>query len=150
MLKINIGFIIYGLSILTFPPAFLYASDYGNGSGLFDDLFTKDDITLVILISLAWLIRMYMERKNPSIKNPTVDDYFFSLIINYAFTGAIYQYVIYRNWPIGAVLFPLLMWAILSLDIVRYLGTKEGQDKLKTIFSGLLDFCLARIKKIFS
>lgn len=150
MLKVKVGAVIYALSVLCFPPAFIFAQDYGNGAGLFDQYLTKDDITLMIMICLAWLIRMYMERKNPSNKNPSREDYIFSFLITYAFTGAVYQFVIHKNWAIGLVLFPLLMWAILSLDIVRYLSTKEGQDKLKSVFGELIDFAVSKFKKIMS
>lgn len=125
---------------------FAIGQEYKKGAGLFDTTFTSNDITLVVLIFLAWSIRMYMERKNPIVKKPTVEDYIFSLVITYAFTGAIYHYAIYKQWEIGFVMFPLLMWAILSIDFIRYLSTKEGNDKLKAGFGALIEFLFNRFK----
>jgi len=85
---------------------------------------------------------MYMERANKTVANPKLEDYIFSLVIAYATTGAIYQYCIHRNWPIGVVMFPMLIVAILSLSFIRWLFSVEGKKKTGEAFSGIIDFLM--------
>lgn len=121
---------------------------YTKNSGLFDLMFTENDIKFCVIIFLGWCCRMYMERKNQSVDNPSLEDYLFSLIIAYAITGGIYQFCIYKGWNIGYIMFPLFIVSMISIDFVRWLFSADGQIKSRHFFSSLADIGIKLLQKI--
>jgi len=114
-------------------------------AGLFDATFTPNDWTFVVIIFLAWNIRMYMERKNKTVTSPNFDDYVITLIISYAVTGSIYQLCITKEWPMGIIMFPLLIVAVLSLSIIRWLFSTQGVEA----FGGIMQGAISYLNKFF-
>lgn len=124
---------------------------YKPEAGLFDPDFTSTDISFIVVIFLAWNIRMYMERKNKTIPSPTVEDYIFSFVIAYVITGALYQLCISKGWAVGVVMFPMALSSILSLSFIRWLFSTDGKNAtnqgFKKLFNAFINFLSGMLDK---
>lgn len=128
--------------------------NYSENAGLFDIFFTKNDITILILITLGWVIKLILDTKNPNTKNPNFFDVTGSFLITYVLTGGLYALVIFKNYDIGLTIFLMSLFAIFSTDFLRFLekviSEKEFQEELKKILIELFKSIGNRLKKIIS
>lgn len=137
--------------IVAFTTTFqLSYQNYSDDAGLLDINFTKNDLTIVILATSCWIIKLILDKNNPNRKSPDIIDVFGSWLITYVLTSTTYAFVIYKNIPIGAVLFLMALFSIFSTDFLKILTEKEPQEQFKKSIISLLKALTEKISKIIS
>jgi len=123
---------------------------YADDAGLFDIAFTKNDITIVFLVTTCWLIKLLLDKNNPTVKTPDLLDVFGSWLITYVLTASTYAFVIYKNIEIGAVLFLMALFAIFSTDFLKLLTEKEAKEQFKNSIITIIKALTDKLSKLIS
>ncbi|WP_044403392.1 hypothetical protein [Lacinutrix sp. Hel_I_90] len=123
---------------------------YSENAGLLDMDFTKNDITILLLVTTCWIIKLLLDRKNPLRKNPNFLDYIGSFLITYILTASTYAYVIVKNIELGIVLFLMSLFAIFSTDFLNILMEKETRDQFKKSIISIIKTLTEKLNKILS
>lgn len=125
-------------------------SYYSEDAGLLDLHFTKNDITILILVTVCWLIKLILDSRNPTRKSPNVIDWFGSFLITYILTAGTYALVIVKNIQLGLVLFLMSIFAIFSTDFLKLLMEKETQEQFKKSIISIIKTLTEKLQKLIS
>lgn len=123
---------------------------YEDDAGLFDFNFTKNDITILILVTVCWLIKLTLDQRNPTRKNPNIVDWIGSLLITYVLTAGTYAFVISKNIELGTVIFLMALFAIFSTDFLQLLQEKEVRDQFVQSIKSIIKALTDKLNKIIS
>ncbi|MBB3123729.1 thiol:disulfide interchange protein [Mesoflavibacter sabulilitoris] len=136
---------------VSFVSAFqLSYKHYSEDAGLLDISFTKNDITILLLVTACWLIKLILDKNNPTRKNPDFIDFFGSFLITYILTAGTYAYVIAKNIELGVVLFLMAIFAIFSTDFLKILTEKETQEQFKKSIISVIKSLTDKLNKLIS
>lgn len=113
--------------------------------GLFVWPYTSHDWTIVSLALLGYLFRMYLMYRTPDVKNPTPRDWFGIFVLTALCTVSLYEFALYRQWPLRMFMLPFSIAVILAKDISDWLFmSREGKRFVLATIRELIGAVLGR------
>jgi len=112
--------------------------------GLFEIPYTSHDWIILVLAACGYIYRMYLWHKTPDVKNPEAKDWFGMFFLVSICTIGLYEFAIYKKWPMKLFFFPFALVIVLSKDLTDWIFlTKEGRrfviNAFKEMLSGVIE-----------